>query len=50
MANDYLEVYRELIADPKRGRTAHAATAKGTASGHDRRHQNGTNPSLYIGD
>jgi glycosyltransferase involved in cell wall biosynthesis len=49
MANDYLDVYHQLIAEAKRRRPG-GTTGKVSPSGQDRRHQNGTNPSLYVGD
>jgi glycosyltransferase involved in cell wall biosynthesis len=47
MANDYVDVYHQLIAESKRRRLP---AGKVPQAGQDRRHQNGTNPSLYIGD
>jgi glycosyltransferase involved in cell wall biosynthesis len=49
MANDYVDVYHQLIAEAKR-RRASGTTGKVSPSAQDRRHQNGTNPSLYVGD
>jgi glycosyltransferase involved in cell wall biosynthesis len=50
MASDYLDVYRQLIADPRRKRPGAAATSKVSPPTQDRRHQNGTNTGLYVGD
>jgi glycosyltransferase involved in cell wall biosynthesis len=50
MAGDYIDVYRQLIDDPRRKRPITAATPKVSAPSSDRRHQNGTNAGLYVGD
>jgi hypothetical protein len=54
MANDYVEAYRQLIADTKGRRPVPVAVPKLSPPAKDRpkdhRHQNGTDAGLYVGD
>ena len=50
MANDYVEVYRQLVADTKARRPVATTTAKLSPPAQDRRHQNGANAGLYVGE
>jgi glycosyltransferase involved in cell wall biosynthesis len=50
MANDYVDVYRQLMADTKAKRPSPAIATRVSAPAKDRRHQNGTDTGLYVGD
>jgi hypothetical protein len=50
MANDYLDAYRQLMGDTKGRRPVPATATKVSPSTKDRRHQNGTDAGLYVGD
>jgi glycosyltransferase involved in cell wall biosynthesis len=50
MASDYVEVYRQLIADAKPKHLVNGVGSKVSPPSPDRRHQNGTDRGLYVGD
>jgi glycosyltransferase involved in cell wall biosynthesis len=50
MANDYVDVYRELAAGAKRRRGGTSSVAKSASQHQDGRHQNGIDGGVYVAD